>query len=232
MGTITGQYLITSAQLTLKDAGAIRWTRTELLGYLNDGQRELVTIKPEACTINTAIKLAAGLTKQSVPDAAIALLDVTRNMGSDGTTPGRAISITSKSMLDAVAPTWSSASNSEGYITHFTYDPRNPKVFYVYKKAPATDLYVEVMYSSVPAAAADSSTGVIGVDDIYANALLDYVLYRAYAKDAETQNAQLATAHYQAFENSLGIKASGDLASNPNLKASQFNPAISGSAKI
>jgi hypothetical protein len=158
MGTITGQYLITSAQLTLKDANAIRWTRAELLGYLNDGQRELVTIKPEACTINTAIKLAAGLTKQSIPDAAIALLDVTRNMGSDGATPGRAISITSKSMLDAVVPTWSSASNSEGYITHFTYDPRNPKVFYVYKKAPTADLYVEVIYSSVPAAAASLSS--------------------------------------------------------------------------
>lgn len=232
MGTITGQYLITSAQLTLKDAGAIRWTRAELLGYLNDGQRELVTIKPEASTTNTVMKLAAGLAKQAVPDSAITLLDVTRNMGADGATPGRAISITSKKMLDVVAPTWSSSSNGEGYITHFTYDPRNPKVFYVYKKAPAADLYIEVMYSSIPIAAADSSSGVIGVDDIYANALLDYVLYRAYAKDAENQNIQLATAHYQAFTNSVGVKAGGDLASNPNLKTSQFNPAVSGTAKI
>ena len=231
MATVTGQKIVTDAVLALKDPPATRWSRAELLSYLNAGQTELVTIKPEASAANTVMKLAPGVTKQATPPAAITLLDVTRNMGADGTVPGRAITIVSKHMLDSVTPTWGSDA-SAGYVMHFTYDPRNPKVFYIYKKAPATDLYVELIYSTIPAAAADTDTGFIGVDDIYANALLDYVLYRAYAKDAETKNASLSIAHYQAFASSLGVKVTNDSSRNPNTGATPFNPAVPSSAKL
>ena len=43
-------------------------------------------------------------------------------------------------------------------------------------------------------------TGDLGVPDIYANAVQDYVLYRAYTKDSEyAGNAARAQAHYAAF---------------------------------
>jgi hypothetical protein len=60
---------------------------------------------------------------------------------------------------------------------------------------------------------------VISIDDIYGNALADYIMYRCYSKDAEyTANAALATQHFQSFVTSLGLKTQSDQAVQPNQK--------------
>ena len=230
MGTITGTAIITDASTALKDTAGTRWPRTDLLGYLNDGQRELVQLKPEACVYNGSFKLTAGKTKHLLPQTSLGLLDVTGNLGADGLTAGKPITVTSKRMLDAVAPTWNTA-NSDGFITHYCYDPRDPKILYTYKKAPATDWYIGVIYSILPTSLA-SESDVIGVDDVYKNALLEYMQHRAYAKDAETQNMTLAVAHYQAFGNLIGVKVAAEQSHNPNLTATPFNAAVASTAKI
>lgn len=232
MATITGQSLIQKVQTLIYDTTGVRWTSSELLGYLNDGQREVVLLRPEACVSNTALQLSPGSTKQSLPANGVSLIDVTRNMGAAGSTPGRVVRIVSREILDAQYPTWHSDTNTGGDIRHYTYDPRDPKTFYIYPKAPATAWYIEIIYAATPVDTNDAGA-VIGVDDIYANALIDYVLYRAYSKDAEyAQNAQLAVAHYTAFSNSLGVKTANDLQRNPNLMAAPFNPNVPGSAKV
>ena len=61
-----------------------------------------------------------------------------------------------------------------------------------------------------------TDTTVLSVDDVYANAILDYVLYRSYQKDSEyAGNSQRAIMHYQGFTNSLGIKTQADIAVTP-----------------
>ncbi|MCK7581011.1 MAG: hypothetical protein MZV65_38935 [Chromatiales bacterium] len=66
----------------------------------------------------------------------------------------------------------------------------------------------------------------IKLDDIYANAILDYVLYRAYSKDAEyAANAQRAALHYQAFTNALGVKTQVDTNNDPRLPPVRSQPA-------
>jgi len=55
-----------------------------------------------------------------------------------------------------------------------------------------------------------TDTQVIGIDDIYANALMDYMMYRAYQKDSEFANLNRAAVYYQAFTTSLGIKSQAD----------------------
>lgn len=233
MATITAQSILDKAGIILQDTTGVRWpVGTEQLGWLNDGQREVVLIRPQASVTNAAVQLTSGATKQTLPATGIMLIDVTRNMGAAGITAGRAIRLVSREVLDAQSPTWHSDTNSDGVIKHFVYDPRDPKTFYVYPKAPATTWYVELVYSSSPS---DVSTlgGTISIDDIYANALLDYVLYRAYSKDAEyAQNAQLAAAHYAAFQNALGVKTSQEVAQNPNLTAGSFNPNVAGAARV
>lgn len=233
MATITGASLITRAATLIQDATAVRWPRTELLDWLNDGQREVVLLKPEASVTNAATVLTASTTRQTLPSTGIQLIDITRNMGAGGATPGQAIRLVSREVLDAQVNTWHSDANSGGYIKHYTYDPRDPRVFYVYPKAPASAWYVELVYSSSPTDTTDGgSPSAIGVDDTYANALLDYMLYRAYSKDAEyAQNAQLAVAHYSAFQNSLGVKSQNDMSHNPNLVTGGFNPNVPGAAR-
>src|SRR3546814_40166 len=123
--------------------------------------------------------------------------------------------------------------NSAGLIQHYMYDPLDPKHYFVYPKAPVSGWYVQLVYSSAPTDAEDDDAKTIGIDDIYANALVDYVLYRAYSKDAQyAQNASLAAAHYGVFANSLGVKTANDQSRNPNLSATPFNPNVPGSAKV
>ena len=53
-------------------------------------------------------------------------------------------------------------------------------------------------------------TGNISVVDTYANALMDYILYRAFSKDAEfAANAARATAHYGAFSSAMTTELNG-----------------------
>ena len=222
MSTITGKSIVDRASLLLQDVTNVRWgTTSDLLLWLNDGQREVVLLKPEACVSSAAILLTANATKQNIVTAsspkAIMLIDIVRNMGAAGTTDGDGIRLSSREILDAGIPNWHSATNTAGKIVHDVFDPRNPKTFYVFPKAPSSAWYVEAVFSSSPTDT-DYASAVIGVDDIYANALLDYVMYRAYSKDADyAQNAQLAAAHYQAFVNSLGVAQSTAQARNPNI---------------
>lgn len=225
MATIQVNNLVSRAATLIQDATNIRWPTTELIDWLNDGQREIVLLKPQASVKNESVQLTTGSTKQSIPAAGVMLIDVARNMGAAGSTPGDAIRVTSREVLDAQKPTWHSDANTDGKIKHYMFDPRDPKTFYVYPKAPATAWYVELIYSASPTDC--SAGGAIQIDDIYANALLDYVLYRAYSKDAEyAQNAQLAVAHYQAFSNSIGVKTQNELAQNPSTIVTGFNPNV------
>jgi hypothetical protein len=98
------------------------------------------------------------------------------------------------------------------------YDPRDPKVFYVYPPAASSGASVEVVYSAYPSditepadgAVYTAVTGNISLPDIYANLLTDYILYRAYTKDAEyAGNAARAQAHYGSFQAALSTEMNG-----------------------
>lgn len=232
MGTITAGAIIDKAEIIIQDATNIRWPQSELLGWLNDGQREVVLHKPSASVVNASVALTTGTTKQSIPASGVQLIDVVRNMGAAGSTPGAAVRIVSREVLDAQLPNWHADSNVGGDIKHYMFDPRDPKTFYVYPKAPATSWYVELVYSASPSDCATIAS-TIALDDIYANALMNYVLFRAYSKDATyAQNASLAGASYQLFMTAITGKASNEQVNNPNLSAVPFNPTVAGSAKV
>ena len=54
---LTVKNILDRVQFTLQDTTNIRWTQTELLNYLNDAQREIALLKPDATSINTNIQL-------------------------------------------------------------------------------------------------------------------------------------------------------------------------------
>lgn len=198
--------IIDRATIILQDESNVRWPRTELLKWVNDAQREIVLARPDALAENASIALAAG-TKQSIPNTAIQLLDVVRNQN------GRAIRMVSREIMDAQQPDWHTHTQSST-IKHFMFDVRDPKHFYVYPPA-VVGTQVEAIYSTAPADVA-SESGSISLNDVYANAMLDYVLYRAYSKDSDyAGNAQRATAHYGAFAQSIGLKTQTDTAVSP-----------------
>lgn len=214
MATITAQSIIDRAAIIIQDETGTRWPSDELLKWLNDGQREIVMLKPDSYAQNESMALAAG-TKQSLPTAGIALIDVVRNMGVDGSTPGKVIRRIDRRILDDQHPDWHEETPS-AEVGHYAFDQRDPKHFYVWPPADGTT-QVEIIYSASPTEISDPAN-TITLDDVYANALLDYILYRAYSKDADyAGNAQRAISARASFMASLGLQDYAEAVYNPNI---------------
>lgn len=221
--SVTGQQIADKAETLLLDEANVRWSATELLGWINSGLGEIVTYKPTAYVTTTTMQCVAG-TKQTLPAGAIVLIDVTRNMGAAGTAPGRVITPVKRGTMDAVNPDWHAATPSAS-ARHFIFDPKNPKTFYVSPPQPATGMgHIEVSFSASPPPLASLANN-IPLDDTYESVLLDYVLYRAYSKDADSQpSLQRATTHYQAFANAVGAKLRFDFTVTPKMDGSDGQP--------
>lgn len=218
MPTITAGSIVERARQMLWDAESVRWTEEALLSFLNAGQGAIVLARPEACVKNVALALAAG-TKQALPADGVRLIDVVRNLGIDGLTPGRSVRIVEREVLDSQRPDWHAETQSQR-IQHFCFDPRDQRHFYVYPPATA-GTHVEAIYSASPPEIHFDEPGawrgsVIGLDDPYQDALQSFILYRAYAMDSESAvHAQKAQAWYSVFLQSLNLQAQGDNAADP-----------------
>lgn len=221
MSTITAGVLIDRTSIILQDTTNIRWPRIELLGWLNDGEREIVLHKPNAYIKNVQTPLAAG-SKQNLPVDGVSLIDVPRNVA------GPAIRVVSREILDAQTPGWHTGI-PQVTTKHYVYSPLDPKTFYVYPPSTGTGS-VDLVYAASPADVGEAST--ILVDDVYATALINYMLYRAYSKDAEyAANSAQATAFYSAFMALLGAKVTAETVTSPNQALGGFNPNIPASQK-
>lgn len=222
MATVKVVELIDRAQTILQDTTAVRWPVLELQKWLSDAYREIILMRPDANTQTGTFTCVTG-TRQvltTVFSSALRLIDVIRNVAA--TSDKSAVRLVDRRTLDDQRRGWHGETATVN-IQHFMFDPKLPKEFMVYP--PATSAAeLEVVYSSVPAAHTlteaqltnAATADVIEIDDSYANAILDYMLYRAYSKDAEyAANAQRAVAHYQAMQSSLGVKTASDGAVQP-----------------
>lgn len=213
MGTIVASTIINKAATQLLDQGNTRWTRTELLGWLNDGQRQITLMSPQSTNKVSTVKLAVG-TRQTIPADGWRLLEVVRYMGKDGTTPGRATRLISRELLDAYKPKWHAAPKTDAPI-NFLFDDQDQTAFYVFPPNTGNG-YVEMNYSPVLADLLNEAA-TISLSDIYQTTLLDYMLYRANSKDAEyAPGLQLATGYLTTFLGALQIREKNDKDNSPN----------------
>jgi hypothetical protein len=207
MPTVTAQSLVSRAKIVLQDTTNVRWSDAELLSYLNDGQRAICIKRPDANATVGTIALVAG-TKQSLPDAATSLIRAVRNMGVAGATAGRAIRHIPMTLLDATIPSWHTVAATQE-VLHVTSDPRFPQTFYVYPPSTGT-WYIEGVYAAPPTDVA-ALGNVIGIDDVFATPLVDYICFRADLKDQDlVGNAERAAMHLKIFESTMGDKAQAD----------------------
>lgn len=188
--------IVNRASRTLFDLTRVRWPEEELLDYTGDGELAVVMHRPDANSVNAAMALALG-SKQTLPNGGIRFLRAVRNVG------GRAIRECSRVALDNEIPDWHYANPSTA-IEHFVFDNVDPRNFYVYPSA-ATGANIEIVYSATPAAV--TSVGqTLTLPDHYLNPIYDWVLYRAYAKDAAyAGNLARAQHHLQSFAAQLGV---------------------------
>jgi hypothetical protein len=222
MGTLTGANLISRVQDTLQDTTSVRWPEAELLRYINDAQREVVNLRPDASASTANVQLGTG-TLQSIPTDGLRLIKITRNMsGTAGSATGaRSIRIVDFDILNTQEPDWNNPTVSGDaahgtVVKHYAFDQDDPRKFYVYPGV-AGNAYVEIVYSKTPTDLANTSA-TIDVDDIFANPIVDFVLFKAYLKDSEyAGNAVRSNQHYALFNNSLGQSTAASNITNPNL---------------
>ena len=225
---VTVQSVIDRVQTVIQDTTGVRWPVVgELVLWVNDAQREIALLKPDASATNATITLATG-TKQDIPTTGNRLLKAVRNMSSAASdaTGRRAVRLVNREVLDGQSPDWHDPTATgdaahTNIVKHYIYDESNPRNFYVYPGV-AGSAFLEVIFSSNPTTVTQS--GSLSIPDIFANAVMNYVLYMAYMKDAEyAGNAQRASSHYQLFTTSVTGKAQIDSVTNPN---PEMRPAV------
>lgn len=183
------------------------WADTEIVGYLNDAIRATCLVRPEAYTIATNVTLVAG-TLQTLPSGGLALLDVRKN-GS-----GKTVTQVDRALLEAADPDWGSATPVD-VIEHYTIDPRDLTRYHVYPPA-TTSAGLSILYGALPATVA--AGGTIALTDDYVPALLDYVLYRAFAKPSGRQDMPKALQHKQQWALAIGAEAQAQAAAAPHIR--------------
>ena len=213
---ISAQSIVRRVAEQLQDLDSIRWTVDKLVRDLNDGQRELVSKRPDAATQTLAVTLIAGA-RQTLPVSAVQLIDIARNTASK-----KGLRKVDMALMDAADRDWQAATGKLD-ATNFMYDLREPRTFYVYPPALATsslDLVCPVYPTDIAEPAAGLTyaavTGNLSVADQWGNALHDWVLYRAWSMDAEfAGNAQLAAGYLALFKSAIGEQAQASAAVAP-----------------
>ena len=236
--TISAQSIIRRAIDVLQDKTSVRWDVNELIRWLNDAQRIIVRVRPDSSITRHTLFLIGGARQSLASPGAdagvnplnprpVKLIEVTHNMV--GNEPGRAVRLIKREYLDALIPDWHASARSS-VIAHYMYDPRDPLTFYVYPPS-ADDTELEVKYSAYPVdidelldmpAEGDPYTGVagdIGLPDIYADDILNLILYRAFSKDSEfANNAEKAASYLTAAVQSLGAEVAATVQVAPQEK--------------
>lgn len=222
--TFTAENILKDASTTLLDPKFVRWPLAELLGYLNDALRDIVTIKPNANTKAVTLTLASG-TLQALPAGYTTLSRVTRNLtiahdAVGGPAGGSVIRpLKDRAILDALLPEWQSNDTLFAKVVkHVIYDLANPRIFYV---APGNDgtgmveAIVGVHVTPVPTpndpTALANFGATVALPDEYRNLILDFVLYRAFSKDAGIPVSEARAAkHLESYRGSLAAMAQGE----------------------
>jgi len=204
--------IISRVRLILDDASGTGWADEELVAWINDACLFVALLPPDSCVVNANITLAAG-TKQSLAALSppgLRLLDVVYNV-----TTGRAMRMVDRRRLDSAQPTWHGTTQAPP--TDYTFDNRDPATFYVYPPS-LVGQQLNVVYSRVPVkiAVGEISSVDLSPSDIYLDPIVNYVLFRAKAKEVEHAADQSAAAGYRMLAGELlGVKGAVDKAFSP-----------------
>jgi hypothetical protein len=216
--SVTGQYIVDAVLEMSRDASGALLTPAQGLNWVNDAQRCVALVRPDASSALTTFE--TGLDSlQTLAAGQIRLMGLTRNMGDDGATPGAAIrGPIPQEDMDSFLPGWHTATGAA--VKQYCYNLETPKSFYVYPWVNST-WHVEGRFVVNPTALTDLADE-IALDDIYSSAMIDWVAYRRYARDDETTpNWERAGRHFRNFFDVLGVKTRSDLAVDPRVLENQ-----------
>lgn len=215
MAFTASDYILDAAEL-YGDTDYARVAVATWIKYLNAAVRALILVRPDAGAVTEEVALVAGI-KQTLPSDALRLLDITRNLGSDGATAGKIVTPTTRKHIDYSNLLWP-ANTGETYIENFSYDSNVPRIFYVTPPVHATTaVYVEMSTSQLPTKMTDSDSDD-GIEDIFFEPMLQFLLYKALSADDENVDTAKAQQHLNNFFQLLGIEKQASTSNGPEVK--------------
>lgn len=226
MSTVKVAETIKKVQVILQDKTSVRWPEQELLDWFNLAQQDIVNHRPDSKSETLLFECNEG-TRQVIPAQALRLIAVQRNEDS-GKQVYSVITQVEQDILDQQHEDWHNPSRSADKIQHYTYDDRLPKEFMLFPGAKAGHkiriaICTAPVFIKIEPGKFDTDDQVIGLDDTYVNPIMDYMLYRAYSKNVDFGQGNLAMAAYQSYANALGIKAQMDRAISPQPEITSSN---------
>lgn len=208
---LTANHIITNrVRILLADVDAVQWTDAQLLEWYNEGLTTLVQFLPESYSVTAYHELVYGV-QQHIPTDGFMLLEVICN-AYDENSPGRAVRRVDRNELDVEFPNWA-ASTPKLSVRRYIPSLTDPRSFMVYPPSLG-DVGVLMVYAKQPPQALTMGDE-FPFSEIYAAAIVDYTMFRAWASFQENADADRQADKYeQRFYKSVGATGSNQEARN------------------
>jgi hypothetical protein len=207
------QRILTAALSELEDDEPgheyTRWSKPDMLGYVTEAMAALHFYKPDLFVERMDVTLRPGDT-QRVPATVSKIISLDCNVEPNGR-DGRPIYPSKHELIKALYRPSQFDPMATYRVRSCAVDPENPQLFYVNPPAPeypvarARGMFLmappeitnEGQQLTLPAADAAG----------WFNAILDYTLFRAFAKDTESNTSRTKSRDHEiAFMNAVGAK--------------------------
>ena len=188
----------------------------EISRWLNDAMDQITSMHPRAATRYVTLTLAAG-TRQDLrvidPSTRwVRLYELVCNVVGDAPT-GMAIRMVPRMAVDVRSPNWRARPATSTVVREYMLDERDAYTFDVNPPVAAgTKVLALVGARPAPCMSVDEDVLVdpdeeFPLFDGYDIPAVDYVLFRAFSKDAnDPQYASRAAAHLQSFQLAMGVE--------------------------
>jgi len=175
-----------------------RYSDTVLLGFANQALKRISVLRPDLFAYMGTVTCTENEVLQSAPSDSIRLIEVFSVVGGSG------VIETNREILDQSYPQW--INDAAGACRNFMRHARNPNKFFIYPKAPASQV-LKVEYSQSPPTY-DGTTTVALLPDAFLPAVVDGTVYLAESIDNEHVNSGRAELFLKSFTQALGVSAS------------------------
>jgi hypothetical protein len=185
---------IATARTILNDPDVVRYSAADLLGYANDCLDVLAArVMPALFYADTTLTCAAGVEQELPVATALSLVRVNHVVG------GNALTAAERSDFDSFMPSWRNATAAAA-LNWMRVDG-HPRRFLVYPPAD-TSQQLDVTYVAVPGEYTVSED--TGLPTVLADAIADYIVYRAESRDDEHVNSNRAAQFLASFVQKVG----------------------------
>lgn len=250
--TLTVREVLWRVSVLLQDTSPqfTRWPEQQTVLWLEDAQNAIWKFLPLAASRIDTVKLRPG-TLQSIASIAPAdclpsegpqptepvmgtqFLRMIVNRGADGLTPGKAIRMTSRELMDSQNLNWQTIAKPS--VDSFMFDPDTPRSYWVTPGA-TENVWAQIAYTAQPKRIPNPGTPgaelyrfdganqtPISIGDEHVDDIVNYIAARSFMRNSQNAGDTGKAQQFAGmFLQSLNSKIAAVSGNNPNLKQLPF----------